>query len=929
MNRPGSARTRRVRGTSAGGRIVGRSTTTGPRNDPTASPLEHEAGLILGYRLEPPRSNRNHIDRDGLTERLFAGLGGRLTAICAPAGYGKTGQLAQFRAKAIEKGLKVAWLSCDECDADVAAFADLIRAALAQDAAPGRPLPDDRHVGPVARILTALDEEHRTVLILDDLHLIASSGIIAFIHQLLRAAPPRLHVIVASREAAPLQTAKLLDHGLLAKFGIADLRLTREEIARVLGEEATALDLSVVEAKTEGWPAAVQILGDAIKGRAHADQTLREFSGAEGPISTYIRETILAGLTASERRLLASVSVVDEICGDLARVLGSRDGDGRLLCELADRGTILLPGSQGPEWVRLHPLVAQYLRSDVRRHGDENWSGLHLVAAQWFYERDRLADAVRMCCLVGEADRAAAMVEGAGGIAIATNRNAAELDKVIANFPGEYIDSCPTLRAARMLRWYRKGRIAEAESEYQDLTIVANSDGSSGSDLHHYLAVMKISLALQRDILISADDIREYIDSVGDNQGLLNGTVSELQAIAFLRSGDADRAAEVAERALLLRDDHSLPAARVYTRIHLGIINIIRGRPLQAHALLIGARELAFDGLSDDLHSWSILSTLIGVCLYQSGKDEAAWNEIESAIDTIDENVSWTEIFHFAYTFGARALFFSHSFDAAKALIHRAKQVAVSRQHEGMARIVKYMEIDILTLAGAEAAGSLDLEKLLSSYEAETEGMVMSERDFIVLSLARLAVRRDRPELAIDIVDRHLSQSERRGRIFGHVGLLIVKAMALRAIGELGGALDITHRAISLAADNCLYRCFVEEGGDACSLVDQAMRRTGAINFTPAEINLIAHVLAARGATKVAQSVGDKLLSERERDILQGISDGLSNKQIARRLNLGEDGVKYHLKRLFAKLGVVDRSMAAMVACQHGLLGEPNEAGAS
>jgi DNA-binding NarL/FixJ family response regulator len=60
-------------------------------------------------------------------------------------------------------------------------------------------------------------------------------------------------------------------------------------------------------------------------------------------------------------------------------------------------------------------------------------------------------------------------------------------------------------------------------------------------------------------------------------------------------------------------------------------------------------------------------------------------------------------------------------------------------------------------------------------------------------------------------------------------------------------------------------------------------------------------------------------LSEREREVLALVGDGLSNKQVARRLEISEKTVKAHLTRIFRELGVFDRTQAALWAREHGL----------
>jgi DNA-binding NarL/FixJ family response regulator len=73
-------------------------------------------------------------------------------------------------------------------------------------------------------------------------------------------------------------------------------------------------------------------------------------------------------------------------------------------------------------------------------------------------------------------------------------------------------------------------------------------------------------------------------------------------------------------------------------------------------------------------------------------------------------------------------------------------------------------------------------------------------------------------------------------------------------------------------------------------------------------------VLGARGAQKPALD-----LSPRELEVLKLVGEGLSNKLIARRLEISEKTVKAHLTQVFAQLGVTDRTQAALWLERNGL----------
>ena len=79
------------------------------------------------------------------------------------------------------------------------------------------------------------------------------------------------------------------------------------------------------------------------------------------------------------------------------------------------------------------------------------------------------------------------------------------------------------------------------------------------------------------------------------------------------------------------------------------------------------------------------------------------------------------------------------------------------------------------------------------------------------------------------------------------------------------------------------------------------------------------HPRAARQLL-TARSSGPSLeLTPREREVLALVRKGLANKQIARRLTISERTVKAHLTSVFQRIGVVDRTQAALWAERHGI----------
>src|ERR671916_651460 len=205
---------------------------------------------ILATKLYTSAFRPGSVLRPRLTERLDEGLHRRLPLVSAPAGFGKTTLLSEWVAGC---GRPAAWLSLDEGDNDPTRFLAYLVAALQTIAASvgegvlgalRSPQPP-----PTESILTALLNEISTVpdafvLVLDDYHVIDTRAVDDALAFLLEHLPPRMHLVIATREDPNLPLARFRGRGQLAELRAADLRFNSSEAAgflnRVMGLNLSA-----------------------------------------------------------------------------------------------------------------------------------------------------------------------------------------------------------------------------------------------------------------------------------------------------------------------------------------------------------------------------------------------------------------------------------------------------------------------------------------------------------------------------------------------------------------------------------------------------------------------------------------------------------------------------------------------------------------
>lgn len=116
--------------------------------------------------------------------------------------------------------------------------------------------------------------------------------------------------------------------------------------------------------------------------------------------------------------------------------------------------------------------------------------------------------------------------------------------------------------------------------------------------------------------------------------------------------------------------------------------------------------------------------------------------------------------------------------------------------------------------------------------------------------------------------------------------------------------------------DEDIHRA-IQSGAKSYLLKDMSIEE---IASTIRSVYLGDSLLPRQVAERLTERSEREQLTERERDVLESLIKGRSNKEIASSLCLSEDTVKSHLKTLFAKLRVRDRTGAAVEAIRHGIV---------
>ena len=383
---------------------------------------EIEHSTLLRTKLYVPPLQSAWISRSRLAERVDEGFERKLTLISAPAGFGKTTLLVDW----VNKHEKpVAWFSVDKGDDDPVRFLIYVilglqgleagtgEAALMMLQSPQPP--------PIESILINLinDVIHIQTdfaLIVDDYHLIDAKPIHEMIAFLLENLPGEMHMIIATRSDPPLPLlARLRSQNQLTELRAADLSFTADETSnlfnRSLNLRLSTNDIQLLETRTEGWVAGLQLAALSLQGRKDPSSFIKGFKGDNRYIADYLTEEVLSRQPEQLSNFLLQTSILGRLCGPLCDAVTRQKNSEQMLNTLEKANLFVIPLDDERCWYRYHRLFADLLEQRLRALQGDLVPELHRRASQWLVENGFKNDAVDHALVAQDYALAAQLIE--------------------------------------------------------------------------------------------------------------------------------------------------------------------------------------------------------------------------------------------------------------------------------------------------------------------------------------------------------------------------------------------------------------------------------------------------------------------------------------------------------------------------------------
>jgi len=365
-------------------------------------------------KATPPRMTRAALERAHLRHAWDAHHDRTVFTVVAPAGFGKTTLLLQWRRWWLEMGVAVAWLTAGDDDLPARfslALAHALRVGSVLD-----DLPADHAAGKadayahLTRLLAAVAELGTPVcLVIDEAERLPEESVRGPLQYLLLNAPANLHVAIGTRVPLPLLLSELVAKGQCGGLGTEDLRLRLSESIEILvarlGDRISLDDRAHLHDATEGWPIGLQLAISAIEREPDAQRAVRSLSARHGTLQEYFVTSLFSRLPPDVATVLVRASILEHFDAQLFQaVTGCRQPQAVL--DRLVRETPLMTTGEHTDWMRLHPLARDFLLSRFEALSPREQSGLHGRASRWYAERERFHEAALHALAAGDEELA-------------------------------------------------------------------------------------------------------------------------------------------------------------------------------------------------------------------------------------------------------------------------------------------------------------------------------------------------------------------------------------------------------------------------------------------------------------------------------------------------------------------------------------------
>ena len=886
----------------------------------------------LTTRLHFPRLRPRLVRRRRLIECLDQGLEGPLILVSAPAGSGKTTLLAQWLT---EHRRPAAWVSLEAADNDPVRFLSALIAALQQlDPQLGtsalaclRPPPPSPPPSPETIVDLLISDLHQqagrdVVLVLDDYHLITTEALHQALASLVEHAPTSLHLVIATRTDPALPLARLRARGQLCEVRAAQLQFLPEEtqifLQAVMGLELEASARAVLQQRTEGWIAGLQLAALSLQGSPDPQLFLADLSGSHRHIVDYLIEEVLAHQPRAVQAFLLHTSILDRLTGPLCDAVTDEHQGQERLEELEHANLFLVPLDERRQWYRYHHLFAEVLRARAQREvGTDGLAALYTRASRWYEQNGMPVEAVEVALAAADFARAAALIAPLA-VPLLRNQQANTLQQWLERFPQAVLYTQAFLCLAYAYSLFFS-TTPQTQTHEAPLAVAERLfDGEGNRTGLGQIAALRALAAMVRGDGAHAIAFGQQALQQLPPESLLErsaGMIALSEGYQFC--GEVATARRMVAEARSLHEQTGNVGAVVGGARVLGDLLVMEGKLQEAGEI--------FSRVCDSAGKWQhfTIQALMGLGTIARERNELDKAEafLEQAID-IARKTRDPVLLARASLLRARVIQARGEDERTRVAFAEALELAQQCRYVGLVEQAQAYQARSWLSAGHLAA-ALQWQAACALTRATAPAY---EREASALTLVRVLLAQGEAEEALLLLDRWRQHARTQGRTGSEIEMLVLAALAHQRQGKREQAVQRLQPALLLASPQGYVRVFVDEGTPMVALLSLVLSKWKSkpeASFPHALLLVLQAEQPAQGSLSLSVPHGEpplEALTDRERKVLRLLVAGLSNAEIAGELVVSINTVRTQARSIYHKLNAKNRHEAVALARQWRLL---------
>ena len=885
-------------------------------------------------KLFPPVSHYRLVNRP----RLMAHLDDILLPVCkigiisASAGSGKTTLVNQWLKG--KNNLHSAWVSLDERENEPARFfrylisgLQIIWPELGSEALDLLQLPGldlEELVTLICNDLTRFSEP--VVIVMDDFHTIMIPMLLKAMDFFVVAKPAWTKIVLLTREDPALSVSRWRAKGQLVELRQEDLRFDKAETIDFLNQcmnlQLTNEQVSKLDAQTEGWIAGLQLAALSLQHAKNTDQFILNFSGTNRFILDYLLDEVFLNQSIEIQKFLLETSILDRLCADLcATIIGEKRTIAQSVLEkLVKENLFIFPLDEDHHWYRYHHLFQDLLYARLLSIDKEKVKQLSTIASTWHEKNGDPYLAVEYALKGQNSSLAADLLERH----VSDYWRTSDLGFMflIRHLPEEEIDRRPSLCLHNAWVNVIIGKIDQVlplvDIAERQMAKPERKNKSNDEPLHAFAKILRIyMLDFQNQSVVCSDSLSATYAQIPEQFVGMRNSVAIILGTIFYMEDDFSTAMYYFEDALERDRKHNGKNAIPISVQRMVWVYFKQGRLRDAMKLINKYESYVRKRGNRRFYIAGILNLMMGQMFLE-------WNQIEKADNQIREGLrlikDWPtpSILMVGYCLQIKLLLAKNDLIEAQRIFSTIEELILSNPfHPEFRNFLEHTQIQ-LWLAEKNYQ---ELRSFTHKKKDLVSGAITFRHEAELIELSRVWMVLGNFQEAENLLRR---LNEAAGKRTGS-RIIILTMLAVACKDQTHQAEEYLEEALRLAEPEGYIRTFLDLGEPLWKILKKWFTKYQ--NTSDEALKAYAYkIILAFEESTIRHSLIEKErdlpepLSKREREVLQLVSEGLTNQQIATRLVISIRTVKKHIENIHGKLGVQNRTQATTRARSLGLL---------